>query len=133
MEEEIVRLTIPFAPVSKKNSQQIIRVGGSPRIIQSKQYREYERAAVPHLRMIWKATGHAPISEPVNVQMLFYMPTRRKVDLVNLEEAALDVLVRAEVLEDDNCKVVVMMDGSRVSYDKKNPRTEIIITEGGEI
>ena len=95
MEEEIVRLTIPFSPVSKKNSQQIIRVGGSPRIIQSKQYREYERAAVPHLRMLWKATGHAPISEPVNVQMLFYMPTRRKVDLVNLEEAALDVLVRA--------------------------------------
>ena len=37
------------------------------------------------------------------------------------------------MLEHDNSKVVVMMDGSRVSYDKKNPRTEIIITEGGEI
>lgn len=130
---EEIQITIPFAPVSKKNHQQIVRIGGVPRVIQSKQYREYEKATLPHLRMIWKAFGKAPIGEPVNVQMTFYMPTRRKVDLVNLQEAALDVLVKGEVLEDDNCKIVVTMDGSRVSYDKKNPRTEIIITEGGEM
>lgn len=128
-----IQITIPFAPVSKKNHQQIIRIGGVPRIIQSKQYREYEKAAVLHLNMVYKAFGMAPVSGPVNVQMIFYMPTRRRVDLVNLQEAALDVLVKGEVLEDDNCKIVVTMDGSRVSYDKEHPRTEIVITEGGEI
>lgn len=128
-----IQITIPFAPVSKKNHQQIIRIGGAPRIIQSKQYREYEKAAVLHLNMIYKAFGSTPIEGPVNVQMVFYMPTRRRVDLVNLQEAALDVLVRGEVLADDNSKIVVSMDGSRVSYDKEHPRTEIVITEGGEI
>ena len=128
-----IQITIPFAPVSKKNHQQIIRIGGTPRIIQSKQYRDYERAAVLHLNMVYKAFGLTPIEGPVNVQMIFYMPTRRRVDLVNLQEAALDVLVRGEVLADDNSKIVVSMDGSRVSYDKENPRTEIIITEGGEL
>lgn len=128
-----IQITIPFAPVSKKNHQQIIRIGGVPRIIQSKQYREYEKAAVLHLNMVYKAFGLAPIDGPVNVKMVFYMPTRRRVDLVNLQEAALDVLVRGEVLQDDNSKIVVTMDGSQVSYDKNHPRTEITITEGGEI
>lgn len=128
-----IQITIPFTPVSKKNHQQIIRIGGIPRIIQSKQYRDYERAAVLHLNMIYKAFGMAPIEGPVNVQMVFYMSTRRRVDLVNLQEAALDVLVRGEVLADDNSKIVVSMDGSRVSYDKDHPRTEITITEGGEL
>lgn len=121
-------ITIPLAPVSKKNHQQIIRVGGRPRIIQSKQYRQYETEAIKCIE--WNGQ---PISCPSNVEMIFYMPTRRRVDLVNLQEAALDVLVRAGVLEDDNCKIVTTMDGSRVSYDKRNPRTEIRITEGGEI
>ena len=128
-----IQITIPFTPVSKKNHQQIIRIGGVPRIIQSKQYREYEKAAVLHLNMVYKAFGLAPIDGPVNVQMVFYMPTRRRVDLVNLQEAALDVLVKGEVLKDDNSKVVVTMDGSRVSYDKEHPRTEITITEGGSV
>lgn len=128
-----LQITIPFTPVSKKNHQQIIRIGGVPRIIQSKQYREYEKAAVLHLNMVYKAFGLAPIDGPVNVQMVFYMPTRRRVDLVNLQEAALDVLVKGEVLEDDNSKIVVTMDGSRVSYDKEHPRTEVTITEGGSI
>ncbi|MBQ2161596.1 MAG: RusA family crossover junction endodeoxyribonuclease [Firmicutes bacterium] len=128
-----IQITIPFTPVSKKNHQQIIRIGGVPRIIQSKQYREYEKAAVLHLHMVYKAFGLTPIEGPVNVQMVFYMPTRRRVDLVNLQEAALDVLVRGEVLADDNSKIVVSMDGSRVSYDKEHPRTEITISEGGEV
>lgn len=128
-----IQITIPFTPVSKKNHQQIIRIGGVPRIIQSKQYRDYEKAAVLHLNMVYKAFGLVPVEGPVNVQMVFYMPTRRRVDLVNLQEAALDVLVRGEVLADDNSKIVVSMDGSRVSYDKEHPRTEITISEGGEL
>jgi two-component system response regulator (stage 0 sporulation protein A) len=59
--------------------------------------------------MVYKAFGLTPIEGAVNVQMVFYMPTRRRVDLVNLQEAALDVLVRGEVLADDNrdfCQVL---------------------------
>lgn len=67
------------------------------------------------------------IREPVNVRALFYMPTKRRVDLVNLEEALLDVLVHYGIIDDDNSTIVAGMDGSRVLYDKENPRTEVII------
>jgi Holliday junction resolvase RusA-like endonuclease len=56
------------------------------------------------------------------------MPSKRRVDLANLTEALQDVLVKANVLEDDNSEIVVSTDGSRVKYDKARPRTEIIIT-----
>ena len=119
-------ITINTAPVSKKNSQQIIRINGRPCIIPSKQYKAYEKEALALIRQQWK---DEPIGEPVNVAMVFHMPTRRRVDLVNLQEAALDVLVKAGVLADDNCSIVTSMDGSAVAYDKENPRTEIRITE----
>ena len=48
-------------------------------------------------------------------------------DLVNLQEATLDVLVKYGVILDDNSNIVASMDGSRVLYDKNNPRTEIDI------
>lgn len=122
-------ITIDLPPVSKKNSQQIIRINGRPCIIPSKQYKVYEKEAVALIGEQWT---DEPISVPVNVTMVFHMPTRRKVDLVNLQEAALDVLVKAGVLADDNCSIVTSMDGSAVGYDKENPRTEIVITEKEE-
>lgn len=56
------------------------------------------------------------------------MPTRRRVDLVNLLEATCDVLVRYGIIEDDHCGIVASHDGSRVLYDKAHPRTEIYIS-----
>lgn len=122
------RFQIDLAPVTKKNSQKIIwhRSTGRPMIVPSEVFKEYEHSCawfMPHIKTI---------KEPVNVQAVFYMPTRRRVDLVNLQEALLDVLVHYKVLEDDNCHIVATMDGSRVEYDKKQPRTEVIITYLGE-
>lgn len=117
---------IKLPPVSKKNSQQIFRnsATGKPFITPSAKYKEYEKNAL----LFIKAPAE-PIDYPVNVKCLFYMPTRRRCDLVNLQEAALDVLVLAGVLADDNCNVVASMDGSTVFYDRENPRTEIEIKE----
>ena len=117
------RFTIPLAPVTKKNSQKIIwnKAKGRPMIVPSDKYKEYEHACA------WFMPHCKTIKEPVNVRALFYMPTRRRVDLVNLEEALLDVLVRYCVIDDDNAEIVAAMDGSRVLYDKANPRTEVII------
>ena len=64
----------------------------------------------------------------MNIKCLFYMPTRRLVDLTNLLEAVDDVMVNEGIIKDDNCRIVVSHDGSRVLYDKDNPRTEITIT-----
>lgn len=114
--------TIPLAPVTKKNSSQIVLVHGHPRIIPSKRYKEYEKDCAPFLH------SDEPITEPVNVECRFYMPTRRRVDLTNLLSCAADVLVHYGILADDNRDVCYSHDGSRVFYDKENPRTEIVIS-----
>ena len=116
--------TIPLTPITKKNSSQIIQCYGRPMIIPSKQYRQYEKDC-----KIFMPHGE-PINRPINVKALYYMPTRRKVDLVNLHSALHDILTKHEVITDDNCEIIVSTDGSRVYYDKANPRTEITITEG---
>lgn len=121
-----LRYTIPLAPVSKKNSQRIARrAAGRPFILPSKKYEEYEEEA------LWALYPRPdrPIDRPVNIRCLFYMPTRGRVDLVNLLEAAADVLVAAGILQDDHSGIVAGHDGSRVCLDRHSPRTEIEITE----
>lgn len=123
----MIKFTIPLPPVSKKNSQQILinNATRKPFIAPSKQYKEYEASALWFI-----PKPRAPINMPVNVKCLFYMPTKRKCDLVNLQEAILDIMTKAGLLEDDNFTIVQSMDGSRVLYDKKNPRTEVYIEKG---
>lgn len=120
----MIHLIIPLSPVSKKNSQQIFfnRATGKPFISPSKQYKEYEREAmyfIPNKNML--------IDYPVNVKCLFYMPTKRRCDLTNMLEAIDDIMVKANLLRDDNFTIIQSHDGSRVLYDKNNPRTEVYI------
>lgn len=117
----MIKFVIGVAPKTKKNSQQIIRIKGKPRIIPSKLYKKYEKDCAPFIPNI------ETINYPINLKCMYYMPTRRKVDLNNLLEATTDMLVHYKVLEDDNSKIVVSHDGSRVRYDKNIPRTEIFI------
>ena len=120
----MLKFTIPLPPISKKNSQRIMlnRATGKPFIMPSAKYKQYEAQAARHI-----PTG-VHIKTPVNVRCLFYMPTRRKCDLTNLLEAVDDVLVKAGLLADDDYTVIESHDGSRVLYDKDNPRTEVYIT-----
>lgn len=120
-----IKLTIKLPPVTKKNSMQIVGNGKRPKLIPSAQYRRYERDAGWFLKPL-------AIAEPVNIRAIYFMPARRKVDITNLESALMDVLVKYGVITDDNCRVVVSTDGSRVMYDKENPRTEVTITKSKE-
>ena len=118
-----MKIIIPIAPRTKKNSQQIVWKGGRPIIIPSAAYKMYEREARAFLTPV-----SSPIDYPVNVKCLYYMPTRRRVDLSNLLNSTLDILVHYGVLLDDNRNIVYSVDGSRALYDKASPRTEIEIT-----
>lgn len=118
-----MNILIPIAPATKKNSNQIVKVRGRYMVIPSAKYKKYEKDCGKYLPSLAE-----PIDEPVNVCCVYYMPTRRRVDLVNLQEATLDVLVKYKVLADDNSNIVVSMNGSQVFWDKDEPRTEITIT-----
>lgn len=119
-----IRFEIPLNPITKKNSQNIYinKRTGRPFISPSSQYKKYEKDAKSYMPNIVE-----PIDYAVNVRCTFYMKTRRRVDLVNLLEAVDDILVKYNVLADDNHTIVAGHDGSRVAYDKESPRTEIVI------
>ncbi len=119
------KYTICQAPITKKNSQVIAtNRTGRPFILPSQAYRDFEDAAAWYLRPM----PREPIDYPVNVKCIFYMPTRRRVDKTNLEEAIHDTLVKCRILADDNRDIIASTDGSRVYYDKEHPRVEIEIT-----
>lgn len=117
--------TLLGPPRTKKNHQRILRgAGGKPTIAQSKEYIQYEKDCLWQIR-----SPPRPLAGPVNVRCMYYMPTRRRVDLTNLLEATCDILVKAGVLDDDRATIVAAHDGSRVLLDRQNPRVEIEITK----
>lgn len=119
-----MKLTILGVPRTKKNSPRIVPVGKGHRLLPSEAYEQYETTALWQIRR-----PREPINRRLNVKCVYYMPTHRRVDLCNLLEATCDILVKAGVLADDNSNIVAGHDGSRVEYDKGNPRAEIEIGE----
>lgn len=118
-----LKIVLKGRAITKKNSSQIIKAGNRRMLIPSAQYKQYEKDCLQQI----PPKAKQRIDIPVNVQCRYYMPTRHRVDLVNLMEATMDILVKAGVLEDDNCRIVCSHDGSYVDYDKHNPRVEITI------
>ena len=121
--------TLKGAPRTKKNHQQILKNrSGRPFVAPSKEFQIYQE------KCLWQIkTPQRSISEAVNVKAVYYMPNRRRVDLVNLLEATDDILVRAGVLDDDRATIVAAHDGSRVLLDRLHPRVEIAITRLEEV
>lgn len=124
-----INITIHTVPRTKKNSQRIAKCGNFYKLLPSKAFEEYQRECGYYLN----GYKNMNIIAPCEVKCLFYMPTRRRVDLCNLLNAIDDVLVYYHVLKDDNYKVIVSHDGSRVLYDKDTPRVEITIRGVGGV
>ena len=118
------KFTIDLDPKTKKNSQQIGRNKYTNKLFltQSKPYKQYEKDCLKILPKI------ETIEYPINLQCHFYRGRKGIVDLVGLLQAIQDILVKAKILKDDNSIIVASTDGSRVFFDKENPRTEITIT-----
>jgi len=129
--EVIYKAVIPLNPATKKNSQRIasrkVYKNGKYEIqhfiIQSERYKEYENQAGWYLLR----KPAQPISEPVNLRVLFYRKNEIVCDQSNLTAAIDDILVKYRILKDDNFKIIKGHDGTRVYVDRKNPRTEIYI------
>lgn len=97
--------------------------GKYPKLLPSKAFGKYQDMAGRYIHC-----KGLSINKPCEVVCKFYMQTHRRVDLANLLNAIDDVLVHYGVLYDDNSNIIVSHDGSRVLYDKDNPRTEVMIT-----
>ena len=117
-----MKIIIPLLCRSKKNSEEIISnpKTGRPMIIQSKYYRQFEKDCGYFLKRYAKH-----IDYPINLNVKFYVPDRRKRDLTNLENALADIMIKYGVIEDDNYNIIAGWDGSRIIYEKG--KEEIII------
>ena len=126
-------ILIPMNPVTKKNSQMIVKNNrGRPFVVPSATYTRALNDVRKMGSTIWikqPETSLLPISIPVCVTCNYYRDSHRVVDITNLESSIMDTLVSIGVLEDDNCNIVICTDGSRVHYDKENARTEVNIYE----
>jgi Holliday junction resolvase RusA-like endonuclease len=122
-----VRLTLLVEPATKKNSSQWFPFPGGRggKLHPSKRYKRMQKGSAPYCPDL-------RIDYPVNMKATYYMPTRRDVDLVNLHSALHDILVHYHTVVNDNIKVIVSTDGSRVRYDRENPRVEVEITPAPE-
>jgi Holliday junction resolvase RusA-like endonuclease len=117
------KIILKGRPITKKNHQMIARNRrtGRPYVLQSKQYRQYEEDCLKQL-MICRAR----FAGPVRMKCLYWMPNRRRPDLLGLLQATADILEKAQII--DNDRNVVSFDGSRIAgVDRENPRVEIEI------
>lgn len=128
----LAKFIIPLDPRTKKNSPQIVGSGSrcpycskfqKQFIMPSAANKLYSAQAAVYL----KPKPDEPINFPIHIKYLFYMKTHRKVDESNLVESIDDILVKEGIIEDDNSRILKHHDGTRVLYDKQNPRTEIYI------
>lgn len=127
----MLKLILKGRPITKKNSQIPIKTkSGKFFIIQSKQYRAYEKDCL--FQIITQRIMKQPLVGNLHLRAWYYMPDRRRPDLLNLLQATADIVEKAKVIEND--KDIVSFDLSKImGVDKENPRVEIEITELKEI
>jgi Holliday junction resolvase RusA-like endonuclease len=123
--------------VTKKNTPQITDIGprctkcgrGNRSIpLPAKKFQQYQKDIGPFLG----AARDLNIKSPVNIEAHYFLDANRKSDLTNYHAALHDALVFYHVIDDDNRRIIVSTDGSRVYVDKENPRTEVIITPAAD-
>lgn len=128
------KYVIPLDPRTKKNHQMIAGTGAKCPVCH-KPAKQFIRQGGANTEYAYKAARYLfpkptePIGGKVKLVYRLYMKTRRKVDDLNLYAALDDILVKEKILSDDNITVIRNRDGSRVFYDKENPRAEIYIYE----
>lgn len=122
-------LVIPGDCPSKKNGKRIItnHRTGKPMIISSARHNDWERAAVATIRL--QFDGYRVTDYPVALSLTFYFKDKRAHDLDNVAASIMDVLTKAEVLEDDSTKYVDSLSLAFGGVDKENPRVEIELSE----
>ncbi len=75
----------------------------------------------------WLCKGIPPIKGPVEVEVVYYFPTKARKDIDNFSfKFGMDGLVAGGLIEDDNSNIVTKLS-MVFKYDKLNPRTEVYI------
>jgi hypothetical protein len=115
-----ISITIPGTVRIKKNSRRIFGGGSLKTNLPSEAYCEWEAFA---RSIAWQHAVSPPLECPVHIEARFFIKGQLP-DLSGALESVGDML---EGVLYRNDKQIYSWDGSRVSHDPKNPRTEIIV------
>lgn len=121
-----LNIIIDANPRSKKNSQEIVfnRKTGRRMVIQNKRYSDFEKDCKKFMPILPK-----PIDYPINLSCHFFVCDARKRDIANYLEAIQDILVKYNVLLDDNYNIVASLNDCSMSIDRDYPHIEITISK----
>lgn len=128
----LAKFTIPMDPRAKREHLKISGKGDRCPVCgkfqtlyacQAPPNTEYAARCAQYLSA-WK---HAPISGPVRLVYRLYLQTNRKVSDLNLYLALDEILVKEHILKACDHFVIRSRDGSLVSVDRGNARSEIEI------
>ena len=125
---------------AKKNSQRTIWHKYLKRVITvyTANYTSWEKDAMKQLgygangKISNNKTRVKNIDYPIILKCHFYNYDKRKRDISNFYEGIQDLLVKMNILEDDNYHIIIGHDGSRMYLDKENPRLEFWILKADE-
>lgn len=123
-----MEITLPGSIKSKKNSKQIVMVGGRnvkrrPMLVPSRAYSKWENQA---RKSLWGSVIVPPLTCQIQIEAHFYYRGPQP-DLSGCCESVADCL-EGIIYADD--KQITSWDGSRLHHDKENPRTEVIVRWG---
>jgi Holliday junction resolvase RusA-like endonuclease len=141
--EGTIKFTLLGNTPSKKNSQSLVpaqkgkngKKGRRGGIFSNKAYGKWYtlnfgvRKAVSR-RQEWEDLRKVMDSwgKPFLMSMKFFRKSKHKFDYINLAQSVQDALVKAKIIEDDNCQVLCpLFEGYEI--DKENPRCEVTIYE----
>jgi Holliday junction resolvase RusA-like endonuclease len=120
---------VASAPRTKKTSQNVVKVRGRTFIVQDRAKAAYQKTAVEQLQaQLAEIRQHGPFATfdaPVQVRATFYRD-KNLGDLVGYMQMIADCLEKAGVVVND--RLIESWDGTRLSKDAANPRTELEVT-----
>ena len=124
-----MKLVISGDCPSKKNNKRIVtnKKTGKPFIISSERHNTWESTALSELKQ--QFSGYKVSGYPIGITAIFYNGSKRRKDLDNQISSVLDVMVKAEVIEDDNVNFVDSIQLQYGGVDKESPRVEIFLDD----
>jgi Holliday junction resolvase RusA-like endonuclease len=117
---QVLHLQVKGRIPSKKNN----KVWTGKYLVSSANYKKWEASAIEQL-----AKHRDLFIEKAEIQMEIFWPDKRSADLTNKAESIMDMLVQANIIKDDNWKVIDSVYLRSGGLDRKNPRVDIWIKE----
>lgn len=113
------RITLLGQPQSTNHIYKSVCVGKSPRVYLTKEGKDLKEDYRWQVRSRWRVE---PLEIPLKLTCVLFFGDKRRRDWDNYHKLSMDALNGIVWVDDSQVKEVTV----RVSYDKKNPRIEIV-------